>query len=35
MVNGEWRVRGGRLVSDEVEELVVRHNALSRKLVGP
>jgi len=35
MVNGEWRVRGGRLVSDEVEGLVVRHNALSRKLVGP
>lgn len=35
MVNGEWRVRGGRFVSDEVEELVVRHNALSRKLVGP
>jgi 8-oxoguanine deaminase len=35
MVNGEWRVRGGRLVSDEVEELAVRHNELSRKLVGP
>ncbi|MEI6171692.1 MAG: 8-oxoguanine deaminase [bacterium] len=35
MVNGEWRVRGGRLVSDTVEELVVRHNELSRKLVGP
>ncbi len=34
MVNGEWRVRDARLVSDEVEELVVRHNELSRKLVG-
>jgi cytosine/adenosine deaminase-related metal-dependent hydrolase len=35
MVNGEWRVRGGRPVSDEVEELVVRHNELSQELVGP
>jgi cytosine/adenosine deaminase-related metal-dependent hydrolase len=35
MVNGEWRVREGCLVSDEVARLLVRHNELSRKLTGP
>ncbi len=35
MVNGEWRVRGGRLVSEEIGELAARHNALARRLVGP
>ncbi len=34
MVNGEWRVRDGRLVSDEIGDLVVRHNEISRRLVG-
>ena len=35
MVNGEWRVRDGQLVSNAIADLVVRHNALSRQLVGP
>jgi cytosine/adenosine deaminase-related metal-dependent hydrolase len=34
MVNGEWRVRDGRLVSDAIADLVVRHNEISRRLVG-
>ena len=35
MVNGEWRVRDGRLVSDAIGGLIARHNELSRQLVGP
>jgi 8-oxoguanine deaminase len=35
MVNGEWRVRDGRLVSAAIGELIARHNELSRRLVGP
>jgi 8-oxoguanine deaminase len=33
MVNGEMRVRGGRLIDESLYELVPKHNALSRRLV--
>ncbi len=34
LVNGEWRVRDGRLVSPEVDALTARHRELSRRLVS-
>ncbi len=33
MVNGEIKVQGGRLVNEELYELIPRHNELSKKLV--
>jgi cytosine/adenosine deaminase-related metal-dependent hydrolase len=33
MVNGEWRVRDGELVSDAIRDQIARHNELSRRLV--
>ena len=32
MVNGAWRVRGGRLVDEALYDLVPQHNAISRRL---
>ncbi|MFC2077297.1 8-oxoguanine deaminase [Candidatus Bipolaricaulota bacterium] len=32
MVNGEWRVRDGRLVNESIYELVPKHNEISRRL---
>jgi len=34
MVNGEWRVRNGRLVDETLEALVPQHNAISKRLIG-
>ena len=34
MVNGEWRVRDGRLVDESIMELVPVHNRLSAQLIG-
>jgi len=34
MVNGEWRVRDGRLVDESILDLVPLHNRLSRELIG-
>ena len=34
MVNGEWRVRDGRLVDESLYDLVPRHNEISLRLVG-
>jgi len=34
MVNGVWRVRGGRLVDESIYELIPRHNEISRRLTS-
>jgi 8-oxoguanine deaminase len=34
MVNGEWRVRDGRLVDESLYDLVPLHNEISLRLVG-
>ncbi len=34
MVNGEWRVRGGRLVDTAVYDLIPVHNEISRRLTS-
>jgi len=34
LVNGEWRVRDGRLVNESVYDLIPRHNAISRRLTA-
>ena len=34
MVNGTWRVRGGRLVDETLYDLIPRHNEISRRLIG-
>ena len=35
MVNGEWRVRDGHLVCEDIEDLVAEHNGIARRLVAP
>lgn len=35
MVNGEWRVRDGHLVCEDIEDLVAEHNDIARRLVAP
>ena len=32
LVNGEWRVRDGRLVNESIYELISEHNAISKRL---
>ncbi len=34
MVNGEWRVREGRLVDESIYDLIPEHNRISRQLTG-
>ncbi len=34
MVNGEWRVRGGRLVDESIYTLIPEHNRISKRLTG-
>ena len=34
MVNGEWRVRNGRLVDESILDLIPVHNRLSKELTG-
>jgi cytosine/adenosine deaminase-related metal-dependent hydrolase len=34
MVNGEWRVRGGRLVDELIYDLIPEHNRISKRLTG-
>ncbi|MFC2095182.1 8-oxoguanine deaminase [Candidatus Bipolaricaulota bacterium] len=34
MVNGEWRVRDGRLVDESIYDLIPEHNRISKRLTG-
>jgi len=34
MVNGEWRVREGRLVDESIYDLIPEHNRISKRLTG-
>jgi len=34
MVDGEWRVRGGRLVDESILDLIPIHNRISKELTG-
>ena len=34
LVNGEWRVRDGRLVDESILDLIPVHNSLSKELTG-
>ena len=34
LVNGEWRVRGGRLVDESILDLIPIHNRFSKELTG-
>jgi 8-oxoguanine deaminase len=34
MVNGEWRVRNGRLVDETIYDMIPEHNRISKRLTG-